>query len=269
MTDRDRRSVPGPFAASTILTVILIAAAVIFVSLAVFMVLELWIRLGGAAQKPLHDVTEILYFLSGIGLFATALGALAFARQQVHQANRLHEQSNRSHQATMFLELEKRWKEKPLKQSRQAILDLEQEAEAVLGAGYSSEAMHEILERVRKDEPERYERIMRIAIFLETIGLMAREDRGFVEEDHIYALFFPVIERLRSRFDHHFQQRFEEWKRRHVEALLAQRDATAVERTSIERISYRTHEEGTYANVLYIFDICEERARAKLPSAGR
>lgn len=197
--------------------------------------------------QAIRYIFELLYFAGGILLALTACMALRFARAQVSQAQLANAESVRSYKARMFLEIEKSWASDDLVRSRKAVKRLRGETLADCPPEDLGERVHAIVSEM---PAARYMEDFHALYFLETIGLMVRPSRKYIDIDEVVSLYHPAISEYSAMFKTHLEKRFREW-------------AESQDVDDPARLNYRDYEEGTFANALFLFDECHRIARLK------
>lgn len=217
----------------------LVVSATVVSSTTIVIVLD---TLSASSLTP-RDVLELLYFVSGCGLFVVAILALKFAKGQVKAATDQLNQSQKIHKATVLLEIEKRWASKELVESRKKVRKLYLE---MVASGQPRHRWNEIVDgklRALREDPSKtdeYMNTMEIIFFLEYIGLMLRKHRQYLDQSDLIGLLEPLLVGYETLFRKHLEDRFAEWAR-----MRRAHDT--------EPVTYESHEEGAFANVLLLF----------------
>lgn len=226
---------------------LLIAASLLVLTMVLIVVVRLWTQAPAPSQETVRSILELLYFLAGAGLVVTAALALRFAKAQVRQAQDDHRLATRAHQASVFLDIEKRWGAPDTVRSRKLVRQIRENLERH-HAGQEADWGRIVDEQLTAllQEPggvQRYFAIMEVFFFVESLGLMARPHRHYLAMADLMALIEPALRTYDPLFRTHLEGRFAKWA---TEALPASERASA---------SPVTHEAGTFANTLYLLDM--------------
>ncbi|TVR99795.1 MAG: hypothetical protein EA406_02290 [Rhodospirillales bacterium] len=233
---------------------LLIAASLLVLAMVIIVIVRLWDQSPANTQEAVRGTLELLYFLAGAGLVVTAALALRFAKAQVRQAQDDHRLATRAHQASVFLDIEKRWGSPETAESRKLVAGLREN----LGRQYQGREQEwgrivdDQLTALRHDPHAvtQYFAIMEVFFFLESLGLMARPHRNYLPMRDVMALIEPALRTYDPLFRAHLEGRFDAWKQN----ALSEADRAGA--------SPATHEEGTFANALYLLDIATRRQPA-------
>lgn len=231
-----------------------LASAIVIILLGAIAIIDCISSSGQVNQTNIRYIFEVLYFISGIILAVTAYFALNFAKAQVNQAQIAHMETVKAHKAGMFLEIEKRWASEGIVRSRKAIKLLKDKL------GDSSDEnmgdkIHEHASQLAKDNIGKYVDDFHALFFLETIGLMVRSCRNYMDIEEVVSLYYPAISEYEELFKVHLQSRFKAW-------------AEEQKVGDAKKLNPHDNEEGTFANALFLFEECRKIAHAKTHTAS-
>lgn len=158
---------------------------------------------------------EISYWISQIVLTLIALGAACVAWTQVKATHEARAAQMRVMNATLLMELDKRWDSSDLRKSRRLYTAAAAKIDAHLAAiGQPRDKANiragwtRFLKDCRANNKEDYSQLLMMLSFFETVGLMVKKD--YISEDYVIDLLEGPIVNIGLRFGDHIAERSKE-----------------------------------------------------------
>lgn len=162
---------------------------------------------------------EVAYWWSQIAIAFIAAGAAIFAGFQVRAMNTARAEQLRILNATLLMELDKRWDSGEMQRARRAFQDTFEQVNGVVASNHPNlrdtekdqkirEEWTKTLGEMRKSAKPTYARLMIICGFFETVGLMVK--REYISIDDALDLFAGPIINVGRCFRGHIKDREKE-----------------------------------------------------------
>jgi hypothetical protein len=153
---------------------------------------------------------ELIYFISGVGILATAITALYGANKQIKLIHLSHEHDVHQRKALVYLEMENRWASPTMMVSKNKIAGLVSQVNPnnlrnnLFRSNFSND-----ISNIRKTDRKHYLSLLGPINFLESVGVMV--EKGYLEYEDVDALMAPALRLYDDVFRLHLLQRRKEF----------------------------------------------------------